>query len=180
MSTVQMNRLALVISLAAVTVCGCAERDIVGTSARNSAPQPEITMELRFQESEMRSRSWTNSAGARLELLDYSLVPFENELDLVIVKYGVRETGIVHCVDFYEKYPPPPSQEPWLLLIAHDYEPCTVVELKPVVERQRITISITRECVSAGDQTSLRKEYSYEYGKDHRMVRRMSEIITKP
>lgn len=152
-----------------------------GGPAQHGLPEPEteINMELGFQESEIRTRSWTNSAGARLELLDYVIVPFENQLDIVIVKYGIRETGIVYCLDFYEKYPSPPGQEAWPLLIAHDSEPCSVVMVKPVVESQKITINITRECVS-GDQVSLRKDYSYEYGKNHRMVRSIGEIISKP
>src|SRR5258708_4892270 len=56
---------------------------------------------LTFSEQEIRSKVWKDPNGVPMELLDWCVMSFTSDEQLLMAKFGNPRTGFVKCLEFY-------------------------------------------------------------------------------
>jgi len=79
-------------------ICGCLSACFVGCAQmnRSSSFRPPV-----FFEGEIRSKSWTDSEGRRLQLVDWSVVDLQEQGEMLIAKFGDTNSELATCLEFY-------------------------------------------------------------------------------
>jgi hypothetical protein len=116
-------------------------------SDRPGTVSPQINRLLTFTDSEIKTKSWKDRDGD-VVLLDFSVMKLTNRADLALAKYGIADTRVTNCLDFYVSYPTPLNEPPFFLSVAHDYQPGNVVSVSTVAEKGRVFIKVRRELAS--------------------------------
>ncbi len=168
-------------SLIALTCAGC------HSVRTNESFLPEHS---EYSEIEIRSRSWQDRNGQRMQLLNWSELSSNGRNSIVVAQYGNAETRAISWLDFYEvrrygaeKMSAAPSLVPatdsvvgaftnmpartMFTLLLHDYMPARVTSVTPEKEGDRLVIVITREgpSVRGGPPQGFRYLLVYQSGR---------------
>jgi hypothetical protein len=139
-------------------------------SAPNSTPTTgPVPAMLRFSEVEIRSRTWTDTHGRHLALLEWFQVRSYDGDQLLIAKYGDTSTKRIFCLDFYRAITPADRPRvPDYLLLAHDLAESTVTSIAAQTNGTLTVFNIVRETVPGTSQP--RRKYDYYLSYSDRFV----------
>lgn len=177
----------LVYTLALALVCALAA---AGSGCSSPGKAPAALAAPRFSEQEVRSKTWTDPQGQRLQLLDWTPVHFRED-ELVIAKYGSAGLHRVTCLEFYKinrlpggraakalepsLNPRPPLTSGYtdlpervsFELLSHDYSPEMVASVSTEERNGALVITILRESSpEAGEQRqAFRYMLTYSSGR---------------
>ncbi len=133
------------------------------TAPREQAKWVNPSM-VSFSEREIRTKSWHDSAGNVVSLLDWECTDVRRGGKLLIAKYGTTETRFITCLEFYrvaESVPPP--KETHYILLAHDSANSIVTSIK-VEDRGTVTsVNVIRETIPGTSEKRTRYSYWLDY-----------------
>ena len=133
-----------------------------------------------FSELEITAKSWNLGKARSIQFLEWSMVPHKLRGvpgELIIAKYGDKNTGEIKLLEFYrplEKLTADSRQE--YFLVNHDSRFDKLISLKTECDKDGVRIEIRRE--SAPDSSLRRKRTYYVlcYDKTFRIQPSMSEL----
>lgn len=135
-----------------------------------------------FSEQEVRSKTWKDTHGQPLQLLEWSPFSFKHHGELLVAKYGDANAQVVTCLEFYRVIhqgqgpvavvplsPQPPSEaiiesipdKQSFDLLMHDYRPERVTSVETVERGDKLLFTITRETIQGEGKQEERRGLRY-------------------
>src|SRR6266540_2785376 len=147
-----------------------------------------------FSEDEIRSKTWEDSDGRRLQFLEWSSIKFAGFDELVLARYGELSTGYVTCLEFFHVVQRPEGtflsleqsshtaesaplpyvlkaipERRFFILLEHDYKPTIVTSVKPEKRNGEVYITILRETVPEATDQRKGLRYTLVCSKEYKM-----------
>jgi hypothetical protein len=124
-----------------------------------------------FFEEELRSLNWKNPKGQTVALVSWDNISATADEDLVIAKYGDRNTGVIQCLDFFRVMPKEyPRERDIFVLLYHDWGPrdgnwrdTEVVSIKPEKLPNGVRFRIIRKILPVSGNSTNGVLYCLEY-----------------
>ena len=134
-----------------------------------------------YSEFEIKAKSWGDDSPNPTRFMGWSVVGHRlrgKSGELIIVKYGDAAKGKVTCLEFYKPVAPPDSgSHQAFALVGRDARLDAVSSVIPVVNKDAVTIEITREAASSGPHPKKRILYVLCYTKDFTLQPALSELV---
>jgi hypothetical protein len=138
---------------------GCCTRTFV-----RPGPIPD---QLRFDKSEVASRSWSNEDGQQITLLRLEYLSFTNRPALGIATYSINGDSRIRCIDFYRCVPMRELAAPRMELLAHDVSSSGWIDsfhVRTYADEVMIEVLGTDEDKETRSTSSYNYSYSYKKG----------------